>query len=481
MFTILDLPNELLDQIIAVVPPSDLEAFARSNKTLYTHSRSALDVHFTRRREYSALSWNYSAPLGEYAGTLGVEPPCEQPIDCRYAKLLLGGLLEKPDLIYYPTSLSIGHREDGSYVNADGEEGIDREIVERAKHIHANYTKQFTLMVDSCDLIEADLKVVLGDAICIPNDYHNHMAATCLLMTMLPNLVSVALSGRPDEDCGLHNIVCQIALANRDPRSPYHMMALKLLREYSMEPDGDMDGEDVNCYSPFAMLPSMRSLRGYGVYGRKFEWPKGFQPGSSMVTSIEIKRSGIGTRAFNKMLSGIAALKKFTYQYEATGNVEYVVTFEPVRLIGALRQHACHSLESLDMMEYKDEHTPGLEGKEIGSLRHFARLKIIRLERLLFKRSYSTAWVERSALTSQDGLFQNGDGAGSERHVPRRVLNALPASAEHLTLIRLVTVGRTMFHQEAKSDLKATEWPKMRWSTDDQWAMRKNPPSRRWY
>ena len=128
------------------------------------------------------------------------------------------------------------------------------------------------------------------------------------------------------------------------------------------------------------MLPSVRRLIGRGIEGLNFIYPQGFEPGSSTVTEIKLIHSAVSAKAFEHFFSGIAALKKFNYEYVgahvAYDTVEYA-PFEPVGIVDALQKHARESLEELDILEEKDEKTLEYEGRTIKSLQMFQSLRSV--------------------------------------------------------------------------------------------------------
>ena len=218
MPTIIDLPNELLCFVIQVIDPFDLEAFVLSNKHFYAMAKPALDRHLARKESYSSLQWGIT-------GTLGIKPRnrwSKRPIECRSALCFLAKLLERPDFALYPRTMDVGEWDDESKDFSDYEEAdlegyrFDKELVSVRQLILANHGTQLRAMVGNCGLIAPHLKTDMWDYLCHPFDNH---AAFCLLIHMLPNLKTLALTDWSFQADMLHDIVQRAAMANRDSGS----------------------------------------------------------------------------------------------------------------------------------------------------------------------------------------------------------------------------------------------------------------------
>ena len=90
---LLDLPNEILDQIIDDTIPESVEAFAESSTHIYNLARDRLDQHFNDLSSYCEVELRND---GRKYSPLG----------------LLRDILQKPYLVQYPQQLTLG-RFDG--------------------------------------------------------------------------------------------------------------------------------------------------------------------------------------------------------------------------------------------------------------------------------------------------------------------------------------------------------------------------------
>ena len=98
----------------------------------------------------------------------------------------------------------------------------------------------------------------------------NETAAVSLLLTLLPNLTSITLQDWTFVKQTLCDIVQRVAEVNRDPSSPCLGQALAYPEDCKLEHLDTEMSEDMNTYASFAMLPSMRYLRGDKVDGESF-------------------------------------------------------------------------------------------------------------------------------------------------------------------------------------------------------------------
>ncbi|KAL9006360.1 MAG: hypothetical protein Q9188_000896 [Gyalolechia gomerana] len=282
----------------------------------------------------------------------------------------------------------------------------------------------------------------------------SRISAVWCLITLLQNLTSLTLESESLAGSILADIVERVAEANRDPTSPSHGKALTKLRTLSATSDKPMYSAHLNFYRSFAMLPSMRSLRGCMSDGQEMgcRWPESFQPGSSMVTTIQLGVSAVAAHNFEALFGGIAALKHFTYEYGsvARGSGPY----EPVGIIDALRRHAYHSLKSLSITRIDSGYK--WEARTIGPLHTFTSLKSIRLEDVLF------------AIPCPDDRSSEDDSSrgdyGDWRRQPcvmSRLVDLLPASVKAFTLVRLMYDKHTRDLLEGLAELKEIKVPKL--------------------
>lgn len=366
MAVITDLPNELLELIIDATWPADLEAFALSNKSLYAVARRALALHAKRKKHYSHLE------LGDF-GMSTVLDDRVRPEDCNVAISFLGSLLEDPRLAYYPKSMEVGKCEDYSGPHCFGPVNVEA----KGQSVYDRYTAEMGKIVAQCGLIHHKFKPKIMIHL---NRRNRESFLVLLLMILLPNLRSILLTQWPWNIRVLQHVVSRAADANRNPNDPDHGKVLAQLQEVSVE--APSEGENIGCYGPFAMLPSMRTLHGWHIdEGFHVSWPANYPYPSSTVTVIDITKSSISASSFESLLCGIAGLKEFRYEYD-DGSADY----EPAGIIDALRKHARHSLGKLDIRQRSRSFRADVhEERVVGSLHMFSSLKEIILQDVIFQ------------------------------------------------------------------------------------------------
>lgn len=441
MATLLDVPNELILRIINLIHPSDLEAFAVSNKSIHALSEDALRRHRAFKKRYSLLRFGFledDVDVVQY----------ERSNDSNHALLLLATILENPDVAYYPRRIQIGPCEDDEG-NLEIEEN---DILLERQSIIAKHSVQLQKMVDE-SLVDDHLK---GDMSDILSQSGNEGAAISLLMTLLPSLHYVNLwswSMSPEKD-RFHRIVRTISDANRGPTSRHHGKCLSLVREFRMDHLDTVNGEKIEDYVPLAMLPSMRCLRGHMICGEEFDWPINFSPRSLTITELALEYSAISAGSFEKLLEGIATLKKFTYDHG--GAVIGSAKYQPVAIIDALCKHACHSLECLDMEAQTYE--PEDDDEELpNSLRLFTKLRSIRLADTLFQDSEDLIRVDMLP----EGQFHKRTKTNTS-YTTARLVDMLPASIKGFTLVQQMDVESTMNLLNGMAEKKAVKLPNLK-------------------
>lgn len=442
MSTMLNIPNELTLRIISLIHPSDLEAFAVINKSVHALAKGALRRHLAFRKRYSYLRVGYLEDDDSVVQS-------QRSNDSNHALLLLASILESPDVAYYPRRIQIGpcEEEDGIFEIEEHDILLERQLVV------AKQSVPLKKMVAECTLVDDCMKAEMSDSLC---QAENEGAAISLLMTLLPNLQSVNVwswSTSPEKD-RLHGIVRTIADANRDPASSNHGKCLSQLREVRIDHMDSHMGEHIEDYVPFAMLPSMRCLRGHMICSERLDWPYSLSPQSSTVTDLSLEYSAISASAFEKLFAGIATLKRFTYDHG--GAVVGFVKYEPVAIINALCKHASHSLEALDIEVQGYEPDDDDEGLP-DSLRLFTKLKSIRLADTLFQDLEDLQSVE----TLPGGQFYKRTGTNTS-YTTARLVDLLPASVKGFTLIQLMDDKDTREILDGMAEQKATKLPSLK-------------------
>ncbi|CAF9925266.1 MAG: hypothetical protein HETSPECPRED_005791 [Heterodermia speciosa] len=425
MPTFLDLSNELLYRIVKTVPRDDLPSLSLTNKLLHALSDKDCKRHLALKK-YSTLSFgNYYT-----SGYVHHSPKTKLREDTKDGLLFLASIIKDSRISEYPQRICVGSCADyeirPSWLNV--------EYQDKRQSIITELSAQVKTAVEKCDFISEENKEQASIAILDPQ-YEG--LAVSLVVTMLPQLRSIvtqdwsygAASGR------LCASIVKIAEANLDPKSPNHNKALSQLQEFSMTHTEAEGGEPISRYAPYAMLPSMRILSGTQIAGEgRFEWPPSFQPGSSNVTEIDIRCSAVDARAFESLLSGISALRRFTYHHHGA-NVGFA-QYSAAGYVSSLRRHHTSSLQLLDisledinqLMEEEEE----LQG--VGSLQMFTSLEEVRLQHEAFQISGPDDGLNGEAL--EGGRFYSEEGEEEETtESMHRLVDFLPASIKSLTII----------------------------------------------
>ena len=423
---LLTLPNEVLGRIVQLARPLDLESFAYVNKFIYALANKALKRHLKMNR-YSYLCFGYFEGL---SGQL----KCSTRSDRNNPFLLLSSIIQDPEIAEGPTRLSLGsfddYSDEGDTIK-DGDNFVtDKEKPETLMRKHSAAIQD---LVHECDFIPKAKQEWWTNAITRSLDPD---AAIALLITLLPNLEFLDTEDWSNSEGieSIHGIIKSIIEANQRPESPIHGKALAHLNKVYMYHADSENGEDINDYGPFAMLPSMRVLSGSNIAGEdRFTWSPICINEFSNVTEINFEYSAIDAITFEMMLSRIPALKKFTYDYG--GATVGFASYDPAGYVESLRNHAAASLELLDIA---NQHTLMDEDKRrqyVGSLKMFSSLRSIRLEDVAFEK-HNMSEDDAAALPEADFHQDNSDADSSASNKDfDRLVDILPPSVKYVTLI----------------------------------------------
>lgn len=377
MSSLLTLPNELVTRVSHFVRAADLLQFALTSKLVFALTQDALNRHRELSKRYAVLEvGSYESPSNAIDGWKGD--------DTNHALLLLGTILQDPDVAYHTKGLHIG--DCGSDDSDNPYENTHQDILESRQAVSTNHSVQLQQLVDECPFISPNSKEGCKGLLLQPGNDHG---AVCLLLTLLPNLKLVHLENWYRCSDTFRHIVGQIAEANQDPASPNYGKALSRLVEFSMNHEDIDMGVWLDDFGVFAMLPSLRTLCGRQISGcgDSVDWPAELRPSSSNITKIDFTHSAIDAQSFCGLLEAIHCLQKFTYHFAGAdvGSADYT----PMAIVDILRKTASRTLELLDMegISKSIEQDSFREGdkRATGSLHMFTALKKIRLEDTLFQ------------------------------------------------------------------------------------------------
>lgn len=440
MFPILSLPNELLHRIVHAVPWPDLVPFALSCKIIHICCASKLKDRLALKR-YSVLTFG-GFDLGEsmfcdQEAHETLEELEDPGVDAKHnALLLLGSILDEPDVARWPMSMRIGYLcdEDQDYI-VHGE--LDDDHLDKMQQIVAQHSTGLKKIIDECLFIPQVDKASTFESLCQPP---GEVVAVRLLLTLLPNVKSIAFQSNSHGIEKLAEVVERIAVANRDPTSHLHSKALRHLSKISIDRADTEMGKNAHIYGPFAMLPSLKTIQGCKIDGDSFEWPENHHDSSSNVTEIDIKHSAMSSAAFTGLISGIATLKKFTYHH--AGPIVGDGRYDPAGIVAALRQHAAHSLVLLNITA--DQYALVLDedgDQHVGSLRLFQALKNIRLDENAFQFRIRDPLDNVQASTGEQSYedevsTEKDDEDSTEEDQWERLVDILPASVQTFKLVQ---------------------------------------------
>lgn len=368
MPTFPSLPNEILGRIIRTIHPADLDSLALVNKHIYAVARKTLKRHLMLKKKYSILNFAYR----DVEEILAIDDaPGGPPDDARTALLFLDRIIQEPDIAYYPRTLYLESLCVANY-----------RIPKKLSSIPATYSTTLEKLLDGCFYT-----FMKGQPDDTPPDTFDRKLTLHILVTALVNLETIFQCETYDYPSELlHEVIRDIADANRDEKSPFHGKALTKLRQYYVLSQDLNVYVDMNAFGFFAMLPSMRVLGGSCIACDEFSWPPGFHLGPCSVTDLDITNSSVSPNALKELIFGIPALKRFKYHHSGTEVGDAI--YEPNAYVEALRARATARLESLDIWVVHPELLSEDETDQqyVGSLKAFSVLEHIRLETVAFER-----------------------------------------------------------------------------------------------
>ncbi|KAL8764698.1 MAG: hypothetical protein Q9209_007921 [Squamulea sp. 1 TL-2023] len=355
-------------------------------------------------------------------------------VDSKHNALaILGNILDEPDVANRPRIIRIGDLCDEVESFFD-EPSPEDDYCDQMQEMIERHSIGLEKMVKECVFIPEPDKTDAFESLCKPT---GEVVAARLLLTLLPNLHTVAFQSNSHGLTKLLEVVENIAMANRDPNSVHHGKALGRLREITMDRWATKFGEDPRIYRPFAMLPSVKVIRGFKIDGQYFHWPSSFAARSSNVTQIDIKHSAVTSGAFRALLGGISALKKFTYHH--AGATVGDGLYDPAGIVKALLEHAAASLISLDIDANDSYIDDGEEVQYIGSLQAFGVLKTIRLEEHTFQYRKMDPLENVQALLDGQSHAEEDSQSDDSREDGSwdRLVDILPASVQTFKLVQV--------------------------------------------
>ena len=435
MLHILNLANEVLYQIIAATNPHDIESLAASCKTINILAQPELKRHRELKEKYATLVFRDLEGLDDY-------PPGVHPI------YVLRDILHETALAQYPTTIRSGPFDNFYYEWL----GIDQQIaeLEGVRAVAAGCDREIRNAIYQCPFIETpereNWRVQIMEG--------NGQAIFGLLLTLLPNLTSMAVVQEPGSLFTqiLKRIVeCQQPTQRLAPQALTKLARIETHPYYS-EPDMTTVHE-MDYLSHYALLPSMRTIIGSyfetHVSGnvQTFQWQH--DPGISAVTEINIDHSMVDGESVTNLVRGVRALEKLSISFGEI--MPTTMIYQPRKIIRGLELYAKRSLTYLNLTGTRrgiiTTHDDDLEY----DLRVFEKLKQLRIDHTLLIHQ------DRPCLVSSKGKSDQDCNCW-----PQRLVDVLPVSLKSLQLVGSVPWKRVTAFFAGFLELKAERLPGLR-------------------
>ena len=435
------LPNELIDHILRVIDPPDIESFALCNRTIYHLSTEAIRRHKDLKTSYDTICLGFPAKLpviyrGNDFGLQAVSYRDGNPgLQNDHPLVFLEQLLSKSWLAHYPCHLQLpidirddelddedssGEDESPGEEDEDWEDedvgGGDEDIREEVENIgeadedigRGNPVLMRILHERTTELaaLAREQHAILPDPAWRPvwhetsfrRSLKDRVYAFAVLLAMLPNLSCITVSNVMNTAEPIKAAVNAIAVVNHTPTSPFYMKALSKLKEVRFIGLDRDEPEDFTSLTAFACLPSLRVLHGRNVHGDVEFHPLKCIAKESNVEEVYLIRSDIPTKDFWWFLKEVKALKRFTYHHErGAGGLQ---NYDAGGIVTVLQKFASTTLEQLDLTANQwrlaeqrlIELTTAIE--YIGDLKGFSTLRTLRVDGTAFEQTKAQIELE---------------------------------------------------------------------------------------
>ncbi|CAF9942452.1 hypothetical protein IMSHALPRED_003689 [Imshaugia aleurites] len=430
MAKLLDLPNELLLDVIDDVCVEDIEAFTSCNKRIHSLSEDILQRHRAMKKKYSKVrvqSWD--SKTKDVSGRV-------HPI------VWLHNIMLDETVASYPTHLYIedwegyddpalwDENEDATGISTESKESIFSKLAQ-CSYIQRKEVQRWKDVEDSSD-----------------SDYFD--IALALLMTLLPNLRSIIICCLTNYISYTKYMLAQIAKAHQAVQGQRHALSRLVTLVIVKNKYHDSLRTSLDFCLPFTSFPSVLSVSSNITKSRPSshpsDLPKTFKSG---ITKIKFTDSDISGLGFEDLLSRIGTLQDFEYEYDKGFHND----FEPYKIVRSLLNHAGHSLRCLhltgDWYEYyecwvRDSDFVTLRTCVfMGSLRKSQVLKDVRVNHAM-----SIEIIEEV----------DTDKKSTKVH---RLVDLLPASIENLSLIGTRGLCPLSDLFDGVTELKAQKFPEL--------------------
>ena len=347
MTRFLDLPNEIVIQVWRhVLCPKDIESFAQVSKATNTLAESSLREHRRLKKKYTR--WDN--------GSVGCGSELFR---------LLRDVLLYPHVALYVQELFVSDWRDGW---EDPTQRLLNDVDPKSKNgkswaWHVPYSAQDTeLFANAVDPASHDLS---RDVTKWKSDVisGNEDAVIALLLVLLPNISSLAI-GKTSPGSNIFETIEQVAKTSKTP------ILSKLTTV--MISDDCRDGllESIRVSKPFALMPSVKELRCFGVTDKSAQINRrlscSMHVGISNITHLEFIRCGRIAQGLRWLLLGIKVLKSFTYSSPRDSE------FEDNQLFSIKTTLLAHARQTLEVLRIDDNN---FEQVFLGDLSQFEVLR----------------------------------------------------------------------------------------------------------
>ena len=415
VLSILQLPNEILANIISRVLNGDLENFTLACKRLHALASRPLRAHRARQHSLKRIS-------------LGVPRWLSEGPAWRYPTSMLLDLL-RGDLFYYPWALtidSLAWESDGLYEGLHKLDsvpyyetdtginfGVDRSLTTFAEDIKP-LLKACPYFDEDEDLSRAVLEKDVG-------------ATLGLLLNILPNLRALYITGFTEGDTGsLKRIFESMLTSSQNPArepAPFFGKLESVIFVGRRQWNQGGDSLDLSTYAPLLYFPSVRYLHIHRLDVSDDSWT---YPGVlSHITRLEIVRSTISVEALKSFLKTTQNLQHFEY-YDNTWHGPLRSRIKEITQ--TVLEQVGHGLRYLEILCLHEGELGRAGAFSMGSLKAFRVLETIKIS--------GSTLVE--PVETRDRIYS--DPATARSGQTRRLTDILPSSVVRVTIVSEIGV-----------------------------------------
>ena len=360
---LLELPQEILDQVIDDTIPESVEAFPKSCTYVNRLAKSRLEHHIADVESYCDIQIN--------------DPRTDDLLRRHRASPLelLEDILQKPYLVRYPQRLRLGGpRDDGSPRPTDSDE----------------FRNQIVRALNDCGYVPSDQVEEWATQICL-GDYD---AGTALLLALLPNIQCFVIENSFIQPDYIGRMLCFIAEAPYDVRFAGRCLALSKLVKVELSGPGLASRGEI--LARLSTIPSVNILRCKEIKcSAKPSTGWNLHKYNSGLTIVEFHNCLVHPDVVDQLLGGTQALKRFYSSTRYRPNI----TENRSRILQVLRQHAKHTLEELDLTS----NSSTKERSDLASVddfRDFRMLKILHVRYTTIMTEHEDGTLPQVPLTS---------------------------------------------------------------------------------